>query len=171
MKFSCRSVHGDSSDDDNDRSSHKPDIDSQTENLRKAVVQKANALLGLTAFLERVKPEDVAVSYDGNCFSASIKCPACAKMSNLSFPHILTPSLYNFKKHFTTMHVNKPDTEPKEIKGQLKITDAFKRVAEKENNLKDGDTFDLTKEASAEASAKGPEDVQEDANNGNKKLK
>lgn len=146
-RFLCSNADGDDHGDHTPQD-NKLNIIDQMETLRTAILLKANALLDLTSFLERVKADDVKVSHDGKSFSASLQCPACEKIPNLSFAHHLTPSLYNFKKHFTSMHVDKPKIEPKQSKGQLKIADAFKRVTDKKDAFKDEETVDLTKEIS-----------------------
>lgn len=124
----------------NKEDSSEDSSDSQREEvitkLRCSIVATANKMLAFTTAPERVTNENVIVEWSKDCYTASVKCPACITLDlaaeksviTLGFPRLLAPSLGNFKRHFTMQHINKV-AKVKSEKGQMKIGEAFKAVA------------------------------------------
>lgn len=95
------------------------------------ILSKANKILQATDIPDRADADNVKVSYieEKNSFKASIYCPvaSCKKLIALSFSYYLSLTMYSFKRHVSSVHLNLKsgiNTDKSKMK-QPSIKDAF----------------------------------------------
>lgn len=100
--------------------------------LTKTILTRTNQILEATSYDGRASLQNVKVSFDDQklTFTAEIKCPLCSKAVKLGFNQTSSPTMYNFKRHVTSGHLQLKEKEDAPNKNQPKISEAFLKVSQ-----------------------------------------
>lgn len=121
------------------------------------ITSKVNEFLAATTCPSRATKGNVTIIYDQikDEYKANIVCPACSGVIGIKFAHRTSPCLYNYKRHYSSKHVNlvevaaeaRSETTTKARSTQPTIAEAFKNFGAKKacsSRLSNNEQIDLT---------------------------